>query len=222
MIARRLSTKCWFAISAITLSWILIGCGATQPVRVLPANASAVTASLGGPLVPGKAPTVITPYLTAGYLHGVSDNVTLHGNLHLLMAAFAVTGVDVGASARLVRGDGWTPEVTGSVRAYGFVQLSDQPKPRIYPSVSANASWSVRENDLVYAGSHLTAQWTPGDVFVSPFIGYSFAATRNLSLQLECIWQASNHVTRSGILEGISSIQGYGSFGIFLAGAVQL
>ncbi len=222
MIACRHSTKCWLMISTITLSWILIGCGATQPVRVLPAHTTAITASLGGPVVPGKSPTVITPYLTGGVLHGISDGVTLHGNLHLLMAAFAVAGVDVGASTRVVRGDGWTPEITGSVRAYGFVQLSDQPKPRIYPSLSANASWSVRERDLVYVGTHATAQWTPSSVFVSPFVGYSFAASDMISLQLECIWQAANHDTHSGILEGISSISGQGSFGIFLAGALRL
>ncbi len=216
------SSKCWIAIYVVAASWVLFGCGATQPIRVLPAASTAITASLGGPVVPGKSPVVITPYITTGVLHGISDDITLHGNLHLLMTAFAVGGIDVGASARLLRGDEWTPEITGGVRAYGFMQFSDQPKPRLYPSLSANASWSVREQDLIYVGSHATAQWTPGAVYVSPFIGYSFAATDACSLQLECIWQASNHDTRSGILEGISSISGQGSFGIFLAGAVRL
>lgn len=222
MIACWHSTKCWLVISTILLSWILIGCGATQPIRVLPEHTTTITASLGGPVVPGKSPTVITPYVTGGVQHGLSDDVTVHGNLHLLMAAFAVAGMDLGASARVVRGHGWTPEITGSLRAYGFVQLSDQPKPRLYPSLSANASWSIRENDLVYAGTHVTAQWTASSVFVSPFVGYSFAASDNISVQLECIWQAANHDTRSGVLEGISSINGHGSFGIFLAGALRL
>jgi hypothetical protein len=131
-------------------------------------------------------------------------------------------GIDVGASTRILRGKGWTPEITGGIRAYGFVQLSDQPKPRLYPSISANASWTIRERDLIYAGSHLTAQFSPNETFVSPFIGYSVAASDNLSLQLECIWQASNHDTRSGVLEGISSIGGQGSFGIFIAGVIRL
>ncbi|MEN9795240.1 MAG: hypothetical protein RLZZ150_217 [Bacteroidota bacterium] len=222
MIARRHSTKCWLAISSIAMSWFLIGCGATQPIRVLPAQTAAVTASLGGPVVPGKSPTVITPYITGGVLYGASDNVTLHGNLHLLMTAFKVMGIDVGASTRILRGEGWTPEITGGIRAYGFVQLSDQPKPRLYPSISANASWTIRERDLIYVGSHLTAQFSPNETFVSPFIGYSVAASDNLSLQLECIWQASNHDTRSGVLEGISSIGGQGSFGIFIAGVIRL
>lgn len=222
MSACRQTAKYLFVISAIITSWLLSGCGATQPVRVLPAQTTAVTASLGGPMVPGKSPTVVVPYITAGMMHGISDDLTIHGNLHLLMAAFTVAGVDVGASGRLLRGDGLTPEITGGVRAVGFVQLSDEPEPRLYPTFSANASWSIRDRDLIYAGTHVTLQWTPDETFVSPFVGYSYAATDNLSVQLEFIWQAADHNTSAGILEGVSSINGFGSFGIFLAGALRL
>jgi hypothetical protein len=173
-------------------------------------------------MVPGKSPTVVIPYLTGGAMYGASDNITLHGNLHLLMTAFGVAGIDIGASTRLLRGQRWTPEITAGLRAYGFVQLSDQPRPRLYPSASVNASWQVRDNDLIYVGSHVTAQLVPSDAFMSPFIGYSIAASDNISLQLEAIRQASNHDTRSGVLEGVSSIGGQGSFGIFIAGALRL
>ncbi len=222
MSACRQTAKNWFVVSAIVTSWLLTGCGATQPVRVLPAQSTAVTASLGGPVVPGKSPTVVLPYLTAGAMHGVSEGFTIHGNVHLLMAAFAVAGVDVGASGRLLRGDGLTPEITGSARVFGFMKLADEPKPRLYPTFSANASWSVRTNDLIYAGTHVTMQWTPNDTYVSPFVGYSYSATENLSVQLEFIWQAADHNTSAGVLEGISSINGFGSFGIFLAGALRI
>lgn len=222
MTAYRHSTKYLLAISVMTVSWFLIGCGATQPVRVIPKQSTSITASLGGPVVPGSSPTVVIPYLTGGVMHGATDDLTLHGNLHLLMSAFGVIGIDVGASTRLLRGEAWMPEITAGLRAHGFVQLSDQPKPRLYPSLSANASWNIRDQDLVYVGSHLTGQFAPNEVFVSPFIGYSYAVNQSLSLQCEFIWQASNHDTRRGLFEGVSSINGQGSFGIFLAGALSL
>lgn len=201
---------------------LLWGCSAVQPVRVLDKGADVLTASLGGAVVPSSSPTAVIPYLTSGYAYGLSDDVTLHGKAHLLMAAFGVAGLDVGASMRALRQDGPVPEITVSAQAIAFASLARTAPPRVYPNLTANASWSVGEASLVYLGSHATIQIDPARTLMSPFAGYQFPVSNALRLQLEAIWQASNVNTRSGVFEGESSIGGTGSFGIYLGGILAL
>ncbi|MBC8124661.1 MAG: hypothetical protein H7X70_02905 [Candidatus Kapabacteria bacterium] len=208
----------YFALSVLILS----GCGSGQPVRVLPEGSTAIIASLGGPIQPSRSPIGFVPYLTAGIEHGITDDVTVHGNLHLLMAFFAVGGIDIGASGRLWRQNDALPEVTASARLIGFMKFGDPVSPRLYPDVSLNASWEVADRTLAYIGTHTTFQWKPGEVFISPFVGVQFPLSSRFSLQTELIWQAANHDTRVGLFEGLSSIGGMGSFGGFVAGVFTL
>lgn len=138
------------------------------------------------------------------------------------MAAFGVAGLDVGASMRALRQDGPVPEITVSAQAIAFASLARTAPPRVYPNLTANASWSVGESSLVYLGSHATIQIDPARTLMSPFAGYQFPVSNALRLQLEAIWQASNVNTRSGVFEGESSIGGTGSFGIYLGGILAL
>lgn len=205
-----------------TAFFFLSGCGSGQPVRVLPSGTSAITASLGGPIVPSTSPVGFVPYLTAGAQHGITENVTVHGNLHLLMTAFAVGGLDLGASARVWRQDAALPEVTLGARLIGFMKFGDPLAPRLYPDLSVNASWEIADRTLAYVGAHGTFQWKPGAFYISPFLGVQFPLSSSFSLQTELIWQAANHDTRVGIFEGQSSIGGMGSFGGFIAGVITL
>jgi hypothetical protein len=206
----------------VLIAIVLGACGASQPVRVLPATSTAITASVGGPVVPASSPTGVVPYISAGAAHGLSDEVTIHGNLHLIMAAFAVAGADVGASMRLVREDGPLPELTGALRLIGFVDVAGPAAPRLYPDAALTASWTLTGRTLLYVGSHGTYQAEPSAFFVSPFLGLSFPVSEHVTLQAEAIWQAANADTHSGIFEGASSIGGMGSFGIFVAGVLTL
>ncbi len=208
--------------SAVLIATLLGACGASQPVRVLKDGATAVTASVGGPFVPASSPTGVVPYLSAGAANGLTSEVTVHGNLHLIMAAFAVAGADVGASMRLLREDGPLPELTGAVRLIGFVDVAGPAAPRLYPDAALTASWTLTGRTLIYAGTHGTYQADPSAFFVSPFLGLSFPVSERVSLQTEAIWQAANVDTHSGVFEGASSIGGMGSFGIFLAGVLTL
>lgn len=201
---------------------IIAGCGAGMPVRVLPKGGTTVSASVGGPIVSGKSPTGIIPYLTAGTAHGVTNDVTVHANAHLLMSAFAVLGVDAGLSGRALKGDGWVPEITIAGRALLFTDFQSIGSTRLYPDLAATLSWELATDVCAYAGSHVTFQWRPSATFVSPMIGIQFPLSDKFSLQTELIWQASNVNTQSGIFEGASTIGTTGSFGGFLAGVYTL
>ncbi|MCX6140223.1 MAG: hypothetical protein NTX15_05250 [Candidatus Kapabacteria bacterium] len=138
------------------------------------------------------------------------------------MTAFAVGGLDLGASVRACHQNEAIPEVTVGARLIGFMKLGDPIAPRLYPDLSVNASWEIADRTLAYIGTHGTFQWKPGAFYVSPFLGMQFPLSSSFSLQTELIWQAANHDTRAGIFEGQSSIGGMGSFGGFIAGVFTL
>jgi len=81
-------TRSAFLTIAVVLSFLSIHCGVTQPVRVLEEGQTQLTASLGGPFVTVKSTTFPVPYATLGVMHGVSERITLVGNLHATAALF--------------------------------------------------------------------------------------------------------------------------------------
>lgn len=184
------------------------------------------TASVGGPILPSKSPVGFVPYLTAGGAYGVTDDLTYHANLHLLMAVFGVVGLDAGASVRALHQDGLTPEITVGGRVIVFSDLVSLRNVRLYPDMQVTASWEVAPRSLVYAGTHATWQLiqpTDGSaLFLSPMAGVQLPISDNVSLQGELMWQAANVNTSAGIFEGQSSIGGRGSFGVFLGGVLWL
>ena len=216
----RCSTVRGLALSILTL-W-LAGCSAMQPVRVLPEGTTAITGSLGGPVGIAASPLGFVPYTTVGVAHGLSEAVTVHGNAHLLMAAFGVVGLDAGASFRLLRQDGTMPEVTASVGGLLFSDVVNTSGTRLYPNASVNLSWDLGRAWLGYVGTHTTLQPSDTRLYVSPMMGVVMPLSSAWSLQLETIWQAANVDTRKGIFEGQSSISGAGSFGVFIGAQVKL
>lgn len=201
---------------------VISACSSVQPVRVLEKGSYAVTGSLGGAFIPEKSPAGILPYLTAGGAHGVTEDLTMHGHAHLLLAAFGVAGLDYGASYRALAQNGSVPEVTVGAQLLMFAKLSSEPNPRVYPNLTANASWQVGTSSLLYTGSHLTYQFNNSEVFVSPFVGYQFPLNKAFDLQIEGTWQAINRNTSAGVFEGLSSIGGKGSYGFYIGGIYKL
>jgi hypothetical protein len=200
----------------------LIGCSAGAPVRVLEKGQTTITASLGGPIVPQSSPVGFIPYATAGAAHGLDSALTFHGNVHLLMAAFTVVGLDAGASYRVMEGQGAVPEITAAGRLLFFTDFYAWSSTRLYPDVAVNASWEVAPRTLVYAGTHATFQPSPFEWFLSPMAGVQFLISDQVSLHGELIWQAANVDTRYGVFEGQSSIGGQGSFGGFIGMEISL
>jgi len=215
---------CWlYTMGIITMACFIVGCGAVQPVRVLPEGQTSLTASLGGAVGVSTSPVGIVPYTVVGAAHGLTDQVTLHGNVHAIMAVFGVIGLDAGASVRVCKQDGAIPEVTAAARAFVFMKPSAElADMRVYPDASITLSWDLGRAWLGYAGSHATVQLADGQTFVSPMLGVIAPVSDTWSLQLETIWQAANADTRKGIFEGQSSIGGMGSLGLFLGAQVRL
>jgi len=184
-------------------------CTATQPVRVIPNGQSRIIASVGGPYLPKGSPTVVIPYTTVGLMRGVSDKTTFVYNVHLLMAALGVAGVDVGAAHRLHAQSRLTPELTALGQAYLFAGSGGT---RVFPHAALNASWLRGKSQLLYVGAEAVGQFqgSPG-VLAAPLVGWQFPAGRHLALQTEFKWMAANRDTRHGVFEGESTIGGHGA-----------
>lgn len=204
------------SLSVVLLSLFFLGCGATQPVRVLDERETKVSASIGGPLIPFGKSTIPVPYLTAGIQHGVTPSVTITGNVHLLTALLGDVGVDAGAATRVLRQDGWIPEITCKAQCYFYYDAKRGNNPRIYPLLTANASCLQGESTLLYSGIDNLFQSAEPAYLLSPFAGMQFSIGRRIEMQIEAKWMAANVNTEHGIMEGHNSVGGRGNIGTFL------
>lgn len=210
------------ASTALTAAAFIAGCSASQPVRVLPADETMLTMSVGGPVAPGSSPIGFIPYTVIGIAHGASTHLTVHGNVHAVMAAFGVLALDVGASWQAWRQQDALPELTLAARGIVFSDFRSLDNMRVYPDASFVASWDVHDGLLAYGGTHVTLQPTRSRVFLSPMAGVLMPISDKWGIQLEAIWQASNVRTTSGVFEGESTIGTTGSLGVFIGGQIRL
>jgi hypothetical protein len=194
---------------------LLSACGVTQPVRVVDRGVTQAAVSLGGPLIPFGGMTVPTPYLNLGLIHGYKENLTLTGNIHATMAVFKNAAFDVGATTRLMRETGGWPEVTAKGQIFVFSDLERFDAMRIFPMVSANASYLLGTSTLLYAGADQLVQFNKPQYFIAPFAGTQLSLSDRSALQVELKWMAANVNSAHGIFRGTGSIGSHGDIGIF-------
>jgi hypothetical protein len=202
---------CIFAVQAL----VILGCSATQPVRVTEEGTTHVTASLGGPLIPYRGSTIVVPYLTGGIAKGVASDASITGAIHLTTMLFGNVGFDAGYVKRLVREEGWIPEVTAKGQFYFLSDLTYLANVRFFPVLSINGSYVIGST-LVYGGTDHLLQLHRPAYFFSPFMGSQWVFGERWNLQTEIKWMAANVNTAHGIFEGHGSLHGYGNVGIFL------
>jgi hypothetical protein len=197
------------------LALLVASCGVTSPVRVLDEGQSAVSLSLGGPLVSLGGVVFPVPYLNAGYAYGVTDTWTTQANLHVTSLLFNDLGLDAGAAARLVRERGLVPEVTVKLQGLFFTTFSPGAHSLFLANANVNASYAIGKRTFVYAGAEQTYQFSPSSYFISPLAGIQLPLSSVIDLQIESKWMAANRFTGHGLLEGFGSIGDAGSIGLF-------
>lgn len=195
--------------------FVFTGCGVTQPVRPIEEGTTEVIASFGGPIIPFAGIAIPVPYLNVGAMYGYRPALTLYGNAHITALLFKDVGVDAGFSARLLPEKGIRPEITVNGRGYFFWDAFRGSTMRFYPAGSVIGSYAFGERSLWYFGADNLYQFTTSDLFVSPFVGYSFPVSSAMMMQLETKWVAMNHDTRHGIFEGTASVNGKGNIGVY-------
>lgn len=205
-----------FLFFVVYIAIIASGCGITQPVRPIEEGKTELIASLGGPVIPVGETAFPLPYLNVGLLHGIKQNLTLYGNVHVTALLFKDVGLDAGFSSRLLPEKGVRPEIAFNGKVYFFWDAFRGSTTRLYPSGTVTASLRIGEQSLLYGGADNLYQFTNSTLYVSPFIGYQFAISDGMQMQLESKWLAMNHDTRHGIFEGLGSIGGKGNIGFYI------
>lgn len=193
-----------------------IGCGVTQPVRTIPEHATESLVSFGGPVIPMDGFAIPAPYLNLGIAHGVTNDVTVIGTMHLTALLFKNIGLDAGAAATLVRENEGVPHITAIGRMYLFWDVIRSNNPRLFPMVSLIGSFSTGDRSLFYFGADNLYQIHAPDYIIAPLAGYQFPISGKTVMQIETKWLAANKDTRHGVFEGTTSIGGNGGAGIFI------
>lgn len=204
-----------FSFIVLLTSLFSLHCGITQPIRPIEEGTTEIITSLGGPIIPVGGISFPVPYLNVGVMHGYKPNLTFYGNAHITALLFKDVGFDAGFSTGILPEQGILPEITLNGRAYFFWDAFRGNSTRLYPVGTLTASYLVGEHSLIYFGADNLYQFTTSDIFVSPFIGYSFPIGEMTEMQIESKWIAMNHDTRHGIFEGVASIGGKGNIGLF-------
>lgn len=195
---------------------ILTGCGVTQPIRPVEKGSTEITASFGGPIIPLGSIAIPVPYLNVGVMHGMTENVTVFGNAHVTSVLFKTVAADGGVAVSMTEEKGIVPEISVNGRGYFFWDAFRGHTARFYPMASVVGSYAAGERSLFYFGADNLYQFSTADLFVSPFVGYSFPVSSVMVLQLESKWMAMNKDTRHGIFEGVASVGGRGNVGVFV------
>lgn len=118
---------------------LLASCAPTRYVKPLSKGEQAIQANFGGPLakVPGIG-VIPLPLSAVGYGYGVSDRITVFGNLHTTSLLFGIGQTDIGAVYRVwqnqIMGLSIQPTLNASVDFYTGTN-------RFWPQLDANYYW---------------------------------------------------------------------------------
>jgi hypothetical protein len=112
------------------------------------------------------------------------------------------------------------PEITGQAQLYLFAGSGGA---RVYPNVTANASWNAGDRTLLYAGASATGRLESGGqtAIVTPMLGIQRDVGRRLAIQFEGKWMAANVDMHSGLFEGENSVNGNGGLALQLGVQVK-
>lgn len=207
---------------ALSVLIIASGCGTSQPIRPVEKGTTDLIVSFGGPIIPLDGLAIPVPYLNAGAVYGVRENLSVFGNVHLTAALFKDVGIDGGVVTSLREEEGMMPSVTVNGRLYFFWDIVRGNSKRLFPLVTVTGHYQTGEHSCFYFGADNLFQLHQFEYFFSPLIGYQFPLTSAVNAQGEVKWLAANKDTRHGIFEGATSVSGKGGVGFFFGIQVPL
>lgn len=178
----------------------VLACAPTRALAPLQAGQSALTASIGGPIVEVYGAPLPLPISSIGYVRGLDGKTNGHATVYPTnLALFGVFGFDLGVSRELVMPGGARPRVMADLTEYTFFGNAAEGDPkggfRTFPDVSFIASWPIGPEDHAR-----TVPYVGIDQFVQPFpsfrwvpslvVGDELRIGRHFGLQLETKWMA--------------------------------
>ncbi|MFA7272829.1 MAG: hypothetical protein WC044_03120 [Crocinitomicaceae bacterium] len=135
-------------ISFVVAVFILFSCAPSIYVQPLKKGESAVSASLGGPLI--NIPNVATlpiPNTTVSYGYGVNEKNTVHASLYPTSAIYGVFQLNGGWTREI-----WKQRRWGASGEASFDYLVDtyEKNHRFYPQLSGNIYFNYQETENIH------------------------------------------------------------------------
>ncbi|GAB5420648.1 MAG: hypothetical protein Crog3KO_12510 [Crocinitomicaceae bacterium] len=166
----------------------LIGCAPSRYVEPLEKDQWSVGGSVGGPMIGFNGVPIPAPLSSVEVGYGLDSNVTVFGALHTTSLLFGTGHIDLGATYRPLRQNGYLPNVSIT----GTAQMAYSPSARAFnfwPMIDVNAYWNygqrrnyfyvgVNNSFILRSGINLGR---PNDqrILFSPQFGHVFKATEN-------------------------------------------
>jgi len=169
----------------------------------------------GGPVVNVFGIQSPIPYPVARFRYGVTDRLNLNVGGHLLMPAFGVAAMDVGASYHFLDQAGWRPCLGVGAGEIGLIEFDGQRSTSFLPQVELTASYLRPNHSLSYFGVHTLYQIRPRFLMTySPYVGHNFSVGRSLSVAFEMKWYAASQRTLPRAVKYSLPIANHGGLGI--------
>lgn len=136
-------------IGFLFLTLLISSCGPSRFVAPLKHGESAVSASLGGPIVnvPGVA-TMPLPLTSITYGKGISKNMTVYGSWFSTAAIFGTMQFDLGATYGFWKNENETKGLSVSP-GVNFATDIFEWNGKIWPQLDANFYWKYNEHYMV-------------------------------------------------------------------------
>lgn len=140
---------------AISCLVSIFSCAPSRFVKPLQKGEKAITANLGGPLIGYSNTTIPIPYTAVTYGHGVTDNTTAFGSLHLTAIPYGNFETDFGVVHQLNKYDSLNKYVPGIsiTPVANFIYDKWQGNFKFWPQLDFNTYWDINKGKhFVYLG----------------------------------------------------------------------
>lgn len=212
-----------FKILIVISSCFIFSCSPTRFVKPLDKKQHAANVSLGGPLIKYGKATVPIPFLTANYGYGIDSTLTGFGSVNITSALFGNLQLELGATKRLLKQNGYFPAISISPVANIIYRNKDAHK--FYPQLDINAYWDYnKRKNFFYIG---VSNWfelqqkrafdvtQPNHWIFTPLIGHSFTGKKwNFNIEAKVI--APNLSNQKLVVDYQTPFKTHGAFGIYL------
>lgn len=133
--------------------WVLLaltGCAHVASLRPAPKGTVEVELALGGPVLKQGGASIPLSLSSFGARFGIHEQADLQAHVHPTAALLGVLGLDLGSSVWMLKGAKGIPDVTGTIRVFGFSDFKKFLRP--YLQLGAVASWRLFNRFAPYVG----------------------------------------------------------------------
>lgn len=202
----------WQTLFCIALLMLLFSCAPSRYVKPLKQKQQAASFSFGGPLIVFSGAPIPIPFTTVGYAYGLSNRISLYGNLHLTSAAFRTIQTDIGGTIALCENKKGGFSVSPALQS--VFSMAKSKTFKIWPSVDFNGFVHLgQRGNYIYGGlgnwietSAWKAHGEKTSEFIVPSLHAGFVSVKNhWQHQFQLGWLAPGSNNKPNVVQYIGA-----------------